>query len=56
VRRVERIQHLEVVECLPQGVCAKVFSKVQTRREFRRDKAVGIVERQCSELVHEVFK
>jgi hypothetical protein len=30
VRRVEGLQHLDVVEGFPQGVCARVFPKIQS--------------------------
>jgi hypothetical protein len=41
---------------VPARSVRKVFSKVQSWRKLRREKALGIVERQRRKLVREVFK
>jgi hypothetical protein len=38
VHRVERIQHLEVVECLLQGVRARFSERFKVGKKLRKDK------------------
>jgi hypothetical protein len=51
VRRVERIQHLEVFEGCRKECVQESFLRLRVIRKLRKDKAFEIVEGQCREVV-----
>jgi hypothetical protein len=57
VRRVEGLQHLDVVEGLPQGVRARVFSEgLEVVGKLRKDRPSNLLKDSAGKLCLEVGK